>query len=85
MMLHNYIKINEWEFALQMSKENNTNIELTKILGKVMQNSYKKKEIAEIIERIIEKIERRTDRNNEEEIRKLRMEFEEIRKDYYKI
>lgn len=59
------------------------NVELTKILGKVMQNSYKKKEIAEIVDRIIGKIA--TSRNNDEEIRKLRMEFEEIRKTYYKI
>lgn len=62
------------------------NIELTKILGKVMQSSYKKKEVCEIIDRIIEKIEKRVvEKVDEGEIRKLRMEFEEIRKIVYEL
>lgn len=66
-----------------MEKEN-LNVELTKILGKVMQNSYKKKEVSEIVDRIIAKIERRLTSNyNDAEIRALRIEFEEIRKSLY--
>lgn len=65
-------------------EEENLNIELTKILGKVMQSSYKKKEVSEIVERIINKVESKiVNRYDDAEIKSLRMEFEEIRKSFY--
>lgn len=65
-------------------EEQNLNIELTKILGKVMQSSYKKKEIQEIIERISSRLENRmVAQYNDSEIKTLRVEFEEIRKTLY--
>jgi hypothetical protein len=66
--------------------EDNLNIELAKVLGKVMQNSYKKKEMSEIINRILNKLEKKTfEECDETEIRTLRMEFEEIRKGFYEL
>lgn len=64
--------------------EQNLNIELTKIFGKVMQSSYKKKEAQETIERIIEKVENKLiNQHSDTEIKALRLEFEEIRKSFY--
>lgn len=60
------------------------NLELSKILAKTMQNSYKKKEIQETVERIIEKTERLICKEDESgNVRKLRMELEEIRKEFF--
>ncbi|KAI5170346.1 hypothetical protein PAEPH01_1354 [Pancytospora epiphaga] len=60
------------------------NIELSKVLAKVMQSSYKKKEVRESVERVMEKVERfMLLQNDESKVRELRIEFEEIRKRFY--
>lgn len=60
------------------------NLELTKIYSKIMQSSYKRKEIEEIFKRIVEKVDSKLTRTkNDDEVRALRMEFEQIRKDIY--
>jgi len=60
------------------------NTELSKILSKVMQSSYKRKDVNEIIERIAVKIGKIVfETHKEDEIRSLRMEFENIRKSFY--
>lgn len=62
------------------------NLELSKILSKVMQSSYKRKEINERIERIIGRIGNEVGSDKKETaIRSLRLQFEEIRKDYYNL
>lgn len=62
------------------------NTELAKVLSKVMQSSYKRKEASEIMERIMNKVDRIiTNRYDENEIRALRLEFEEIRKGFYEL
>jgi hypothetical protein len=61
-------------------------VEMTKILGKIMQSSYKKKEVNETINRILKKIEGKLSINYDEMIvKQLRKEFEEIRKNIYEI
>lgn len=60
------------------------NLELSKILAKTMQSSYKKSEIKNTITRIINKLERGvSEKCNQEKIIKLRSEVEEIRKKIY--
>lgn len=60
------------------------NMELSKILAKTMQCSYKKKEIEETILRIIEKADRLLlTRHDESQVREMRREFEELRKGFY--
>lgn len=60
--------------------------ELSKILSKIMQSSYKRKEIGEIVERIMDKVGRIAEsRYDESEIRSLRLEFEEMRRGYYEL
>ena len=63
-----------------------TETELTKILAKIMQSSYKKKEISETIDRILNKLENKVfNKYDDSTIKSLRLEFEEIRKDLYGI
>lgn len=62
------------------------NLELSKILAKVMQSSYKRQECQEIMESILEMVEDQSaGRTDEEKIRNLRNEFEEIRAAYYNL
>lgn len=62
------------------------NLELSKILAKVMQCSYKRQECQEIMESILEMVEDQSaGRTDEEKIRNLRNEFEEIRAAYYNL
>lgn len=59
-------------------------MELSKILAKTMQSSYKKKEIGEAISRIIEKVDRLLlTGHDESKLREMRREFEELRKSFY--
>lgn len=61
-------------------------LELSKILAKIMQSSYKKKEVGECIDRIIKKLENKViNRYDDVAIKSLRLEFEEIRKNLYGI
>ena len=60
------------------------NLELSKILAKAMQSSYKKKEIEEAVARIMEKMDRALlSRNDAQKIRELRAQFELIRRDFF--
>lgn len=60
--------------------------EMTKILAKIMQSSYKKKEISDTVDRILTKMEAKVFKQYDDStIRSLRLEFEEIRKDLYGI
>lgn len=60
--------------------------ELSKILSKIMQSSYKRKEIGEIVERIMDKVGRAVaSRYDDAEIQSLRLEFEEIRRSFYEL
>lgn len=66
--------------------EGDINMQLDKILSKVMQNSYKRKEIEELIERISSKIHNMlSEAHKEDEIRSLRSEFENIRREFYNL
>lgn len=68
------------------SKQEENDLEMAKILGKIMQSSYKKKEVSETIERIITKMESKfINRYDDSAIKSLRLEFEEIRKNLYDI
>ncbi|KAI4291973.1 hypothetical protein PAPHI01_1247 [Pancytospora philotis] len=59
-------------------------VELSKVLAKVMQNSFKRKEVTETVERIMGKMERVfASQTNEQTVRELRSEFEKIRKSFY--
>lgn len=61
-------------------------LELTKILAKTMQSSYKKKEIHEILLRIIPKIDSIiTVSNDTEEFEILKKEFEILRREAFKL
>ena len=65
-------------------ESNEINIELSKILAKAMQCSFKKKEVQETIERIIDKMDKLISNDfDESKVRELRKEFEEIRKSFY--
>lgn len=67
-----------------MSKGGKTEHELSKVLAKTMQCSFKRKEVEERIKRIIDKTERIIEtKTDQETIRKLRREFEEVRMAYY--
>lgn len=67
-------------------KQDETDQIMTKILGKIMQSSYKKKEVAETVERIVRKMENKVlNRYDDSAIKSLRLEFEEIRKSLYDI
>ncbi|WUR03181.1 uncharacterized protein VNE69_04010 [Vairimorpha necatrix] len=57
----------------------NLDQEMTKILAKVMHNSYKRKEVNELIERIIEKMDKIIKTDNLEE------EFLRLKEEYYNI
>lgn len=58
-------------------------LELSKILAKIMENSYRKKEIEEIIYRIMEKFKKLVSSNkNEEKVKNLRLKFEEIQRNF---
>lgn len=58
-------------------------LELSKILAKIMENSYRKKEIEEIIYRIMEKFKKLVFSNkNEEKVKNLRLKFEEIQRNF---
>lgn len=60
------------------------NMELSKILAKTMQSSYKKKEIHEVIIRIIDKFDGIIKRDGDDsQLKQMRKEFEEIRREYY--
>ena len=60
------------------------NMELSKILAKTMQSSYRKKEIHEIMSRIIEKLDEIIRKDiDDTKLRQLRKEFEELRREYY--
>lgn len=62
------------------------NTELSKVLSKVMQSSYKRKEAGEVMERIMSKVDKLVmGKYDESEIRSLRLEFEEIRKGFYEL
>ena len=64
--------------------EEHINTELTKILAKIMQSSYKKSEINEMVEGIMKRVEKiATSTYDLGEIKSLRMEFEEIRREFY--
>lgn len=66
-----------------MSEEQN--MEYSKILAKIMQNSYKRKEIEEIVDRIILKLNNTLfDSNDATNVMALRLEFEELRKEFFK-
>lgn len=59
-------------------------LELSKILAKVMQYSYKRHECQEIVDRVISKLQKRSSGTVcEENVRALRKEFENIRRRYY--
>lgn len=60
--------------------------EMTKVLAKIMQSSYKKKEISDTVDRIFTKLENKIfNKYDDTTIKALRLEFEEIRKDLYGI
>lgn len=64
--------------------EDDLGTELSKILAKTMQSSYKRKEIEETMGRIMGKTEKALLlKYDEEKIRELRREFEDIRKAFY--
>lgn len=61
------------------------NLEITKILAKIMNNSYKRKEISEIMFRIINKMELVIDNSNmDDEFDKLKEEFNNLKSDINK-
>jgi hypothetical protein len=61
------------------------NLEITKILAKIMNNSYKRKEISEITFRIIDKMESVIDSSNmDDEFNKLKEEFISLKSDLSK-
>lgn len=64
-----------------MTKEE-ANLEFSKILSKIMQSSYKRKEVATRIESIMEKMKYK-EPNNTGDICTLRLELEKIRRDFY--
>ncbi|KAI5148140.1 hypothetical protein ENBRE01_0128 [Enteropsectra breve] len=67
-----------------MHDNDESNIEFSKILAKVMQSSYKNKEVAEIVDRIVAKTDRLVQSNyDSEKVKDLRKEFEEIRQSFY--
>ncbi|EOB13459.1 hypothetical protein NBO_73g0025 [Nosema bombycis CQ1] len=60
------------------------NLEITKILAKVMQSSFKRKELDEIVIRIVNKMEEVIKGNRSEEYEELKKEFKEIKKEIEK-
>ena len=58
-------------------------LELSKVLAKTMQSSYRRKEIEEAIARITDKMERVLTPTPDDKVRELRIQFEEIRKQFY--
>lgn len=69
-----------------MKEKCDLSLELSKILAKTMQNSYKRKEVEETVRRIIEKIEKMNSKEHDEErLRTLRRQFEEIRQSLYEL
>jgi uncharacterized ferredoxin-like protein len=61
-----------------------SNLEITKILAKVMQSSFKRKELDEIVIRIVNKMEEVIKGNRSEEYEELKKEFKEIKKEIEK-
>ncbi|KHN69359.1 hypothetical protein CWI42_080950 [Ordospora colligata] len=61
-------------------------LEITKILAKVMQCSYKKKQVNEIISRIMQKIETVINlHDNNQSIESLRSEFVTLKQEAYSL
>ncbi|KAL6121072.1 hypothetical protein NUSPORA_02063 [Nucleospora cyclopteri] len=67
-----------------MPLEEELNQELSKIFTKTMECSLKRKEVSDLVNQIAEKLSDKTvNCKKEENLRKIRLEFEEIRKSFY--
>lgn len=62
--------------------ENSCELEITKILAKIMQSSYRKKQINELILRILQKVQNAMKPNyNDKDVEAIKLEFIALREE----